>query len=62
MLENNTEFDHIITKLQTALKLCVQYENHTYVEEFTKECNVVFIYRIYILEGEKGASFFLSVA
>ena len=31
-----------------------------YVEEFTKECNVMFIYETYVLEGEADAEFSLS--
>ena len=41
---NDDEFDHIVKNSQRVLGLSVQYENHPYVEEFTKQCNVVFIY------------------
>ena len=29
-------------------------------EEFTKECNVMFVYETYVLEGETDAKFFLG--
>ena len=38
------EFDHIVKNSQRVLGLSVQYENHQYVEEFTRQCNVIFIY------------------
>ena len=34
-----------------------QYENHPYVEEFTKGYIVVFVYGTYILQGEVDAKF-----
>ena len=40
----NDEFDFIIKNSQRVLGLSIQYENHGYVEEFTKQCNVMFIY------------------
>ena len=55
------EFDYIIKSLQRVLGLSVQYENHQYVEEFTKQCNVMFIYGTYTLEGEGDSKFSLSV-
>ena len=39
------------------LRLNNQYENHLYIEEFTKECNVMFVYGTYIVEGEADAKF-----
>ena len=54
------EFDHILENSQRVLKLNAQYENHPYVEEFTKQCSVMFIYGTYILEGEADAKIFLS--
>ena len=54
------EFDHILEISQRVLKLNAQYENHPYVEEFTKQCSVMFIYGTFILEGEADANFFLS--
>ena len=53
-------FDHIVKNSQRVLKLNAQYENHPYVEEFTKQCSVMFIYGTYILEGEADAKIFLS--
>ena len=34
-----------------------QYENHPYVEEFTKQCNVMFAYGTYALEGQTDSKF-----
>ena len=49
------EFDHIHENLQRVLKLNGQYGNHSYAEEFTKECSVMFIHATYILEGKADA-------
>ena len=38
------EFHHIFENSQRLLKLNAQYENHPYVEEFPKECSVMFVY------------------
>ena len=38
---DNDESDHILENLQRVLKLNARYENHPYVEEFTKECSVI---------------------
>ena len=46
------EFDYIVKNSQRVLGLNIQYENHRYVEEFTKQCNVMFIHGTYALEGE----------
>ena len=43
-MTDDDEFDHIVKNSQRELKLNDQYENHSYVEEFTKECNVMFVY------------------
>ena len=59
-MTNDDEFDHIVENSKRILKLNNQYENHTYVKEFTKECSVMFIYGTYVLEGEGGAKFSLS--
>ena len=48
-LADDDEFEHIDKNSQRILKLNVQYENHPYVEEFTKECNVMFVYGTYVL-------------
>ena len=45
------EFEHILKNSQRVLKLNAQYENHAYVKEFTKECNVMFVHGTYVLEG-----------
>ena len=51
------EFDHIVKNSQRVLRLNDQYENRPYVEEFTKECNAMFVYGTYVLEGEEDAEF-----
>ena len=54
------DFDHIVKISQRVLRLNDQYENHPYVEEFTKGCNVVFVYGTYVLDGEVDAKFSLD--
>ena len=44
-MADDDEFDYIVKNSQRVLKLSAQYENHPYVEEFTKECNVMFVFR-----------------
>ena len=41
---NDNELDHILENSQRVLGLSAQDENHRYVEEFTKQCSVMFIY------------------
>ena len=50
-MADDDKFDHIVLNLQRVFRLNDQYENHPYVEEFTKECNVMFVYGTYVLEG-----------
>ena len=57
---DDDECDYIIKNSQRVLGLNIQYENHPYVEEFTKQCNVMFIYGTYALEGEAGSKFSLG--
>ena len=57
---NDDEFDYIVKYLQRVLGLSVQYENHRYAEEFTKQCNVMFVYGTYVLEEEADSKFSLS--
>ena len=59
-MTDDAEFDHIVEKSQRVLRLNAQYENHPYVEEFTKECNVMFIYGTYVLEREADSKFSLG--
>ena len=59
-MANHDEFDHIVKNSQRVLRLNDQYENHPYVEEFTKEHSVMFVYGAYILEGEVDAKFSLG--
>ena len=54
------EFDYIVKNSQRVFGLNIQYENHRYIEEFTKQCNVMFIYGTYALEGEADLKFSLS--
>ena len=58
-MADDDEFDYIVKNSQRVLGLSVQYENHPYVEEFTKQCNVMFIYGIYVSEGEADSKFSL---
>ena len=51
-MADDDEFD-IVKNSNRVLKL-------TNAEEFTKECNVMFKYRTYILEGEADAKFSLG--
>ena len=58
---DDDEFDHIVKHSQRVLRLNDEYENHPYVEEFKKECNVMFVYGIYVLEREADAKSFWAV-
>ena len=44
-IADDDEFDHIVKNSQRVLKLNNQYKNHPYVEEITKKCNAMFVYR-----------------
>ena len=59
-MADDNEFDHIVKNSQRVLKLSDQYENHLYVEEFTKEYSVMFVYGTYVLEGEADAKLSLG--
>ena len=59
-MADDDEFDYIVKNSQRVLKLSAQYENHPYVEEFTKPCNVAFTHGTYALEGEADSKFSLS--
>ena len=48
-MANDDEFDHIVKNSQRMHRLNDQYENHPNVEEFTKGCNVMFVYETYLL-------------
>ena len=58
-MADDDEFDHIVKNSQRVLKLNAQYENHPFVEEFTKERSIMFVYGTYLLEGGGGANFSL---
>ena len=57
-MADDDEFDHI--ESWRVLRLNAQYENHPYVEEFTKGFNVMFIYGTYVLKGEVDVKFFFG--
>ena len=42
------------------IRLNDQYENHPYVDQFTIEHGVIFLYETYVLEGEVDAKFSLD--
>ena len=58
-MADDDEFEHIAKNSQRILKLNAQYENHPYAQEFTKECNFMFVYGTYVLEGGADAKFYL---
>ena len=43
-MTDDDEFDHTVRNSKRVLKLNDQYENHPCAEEFTKGCNVMFVY------------------
>ena len=59
-MADDDESDHMVKNSQSVLRLNDQYDNHLYVEEFTKECNVMFVYGTYVLEEEVDAKFSLG--
>ena len=59
-MANDDEFDHIVKNSQRMHRLNDQYENHPNVEEFTKGCNVMFVYETYLLQGEADDKFTLG--
>ena len=54
-MADDDEFDDIVKNSQRVFRSNNQYENHPYVEEFTKECNVMFVYGTYVLKREVDA-------
>ena len=59
-MADDDEFDHIVKNSPRVLRLDDQYYDHQNVEEFTKECDVLFVYGTYVLEGEVDTKFSLS--
>ena len=59
-MSDDDEFDHMVKNSQRVLRLINKYKNHPYIEAFTKECNVMFVYGTYVLEGEADAKFSLD--
>ena len=58
-MADDDEFEDLAKNSQSILKLNAQYENHPYVQEITKECNFMFVYGKYVLEGGADAKFYL---
>ena len=58
-MADDDEFEDLAKNSQSILKLNAQYENHPYVQEITKECNFMFVYGTYVLEGGADAKFYL---
>ena len=56
---DDDEFDHIVKNSQRVPRFNDQYENHSCVEEFIKECNVMFVYGTYVSEAEVDGKFSL---
>ena len=52
---DDDEFHHIVKNSQRVLRLNDQYENHPYAQDFTKGCNVMFVYGTHILEEKADA-------
>ena len=59
-MADGDDFEYIVKNSQRVLRLNNKYEYHPYSQEFTKECNVMFVYRTYVLEGEADAKFSLG--
>ena len=59
-MADDDELDHVVKNSNRILRLNPQYENHPYVEKSTKECNVMFVYETYVLEGGTEATFSLG--
>ena len=59
-MADDDEFDHIVKNSQRVFRLNDQYKNHPYVEKFTKDHCVMFVYGKYVLEGEVDAKFSLG--
>ena len=57
---DDDEFDYIVKNSRRVLGLSTQYESHTYVQEFTKQCSVMLVYGTYSLEGEADVKFSLG--
>ena len=59
-MADDDEFHYIFKNSQRVLGLNAQYENYPYVEEFSKQYNVTFIYGTYALKGEADSEFSLG--
>ena len=66
-MTDDDEFKYIVKNSQRVLRFNLRFNlrfrsirNHPYAQEFTKECNVMFVYGTYVLEGEADAKFSLG--
>ena len=59
-MADDDKFDYIVKNSQRVLGLNIQYENHPYAQEFTKQCDVMFFYGTYALEREADSTFSLG--
>ena len=59
-MADDNELDYIVKNSQRVFGLSAQYENNQYVAEFTKQCNVMFVYGTYVLEGKVDSTFSLG--
>ena len=60
-MTDHDQLNHTVKNSQKVLSLNDQYENHPYAEEFTKGCNVMFVYGTFVLKGEADAKFSLGI-
>ena len=59
-MAGDNELDYIVKNSQRVFGLSAQYENNQYIEEFTKQCNAMFVYETYVLEGKVDSKFSLG--
>ena len=59
-MAGDDELNHVVKNSQRVFRLNDQYEHHPYVEEFTKKCNVMFVYETYVIEREADTKFSLG--
>ena len=59
-MADDNELDYTIKNSLRVLGSSAQYENNQYIEEFTKQCNVMFVYGTYVLEGKVDSKFSLG--
>ena len=59
-MANGDKFDYIVKNSQRTLGLNNQNKNYPIVEEFTKQCKIMFVNGTYVSEGEEDAKFSLG--